>query len=480
MTIRNVGPSSTYPTIAAAVGASAAGDTIRLAPGYSDERAVLTVQDLTVQGAASSRNIDLELGLGINNVTLAGFADIDVWDNSGNNAITGNSGDSILRVSGGADVVIGGDGVDRLVVDYSDAVASVIGTVTGVTDGGTRSVTYDASVENFTIQTGSGDDTVTTGDGDNVLNTRGGNDTITTGHGDSRVSTGGGNDTVGVGNGQNTVHSGAGDDTVTTGDGDNRVNAGNGNNTVTTGDGADILTTGSGDDTLLTAAGDDRVQVRGGIDTLDAGTGNDVLTVDYSHLLTNVTGNPTAGTPASGYTGLVADTAGNSVNYSGVESFNITTGTGDDRVRTGGGDDTLSGGQGDDLLQASGGDDVLNGSGGADTLRGGQGADVLTGGRGTDSFSFDNLDSMGRADLITDLQAQDFIDLSRIDADVNAIGDQAFVFVDSFNGAAGEATVTYLAGRDVTRFDFDTDGDSSADITIVAAGNQNSFDNFVL
>jgi hypothetical protein len=57
MTIRTVGPTSTYPTIAAAVGAAAAGDIIQLEAGYSNERAVLTVQDLTVTGGASSLNI---------------------------------------------------------------------------------------------------------------------------------------------------------------------------------------------------------------------------------------------------------------------------------------------------------------------------------------------------------------------------------------------------------------------------------------
>jgi Ca2+-binding RTX toxin-like protein len=481
MTIRTVGPTSTFPTIAAAVAAADAGDTILLEDGYSNERAVLTVQDLIVQGGAASRNIDLELGVGIFNVTLGGLSDIDVWDNGGNNTITGNAGSSIIRVSGGADVVLGGDARDRLVIDYAAAVATVTGTVTGVTDGGTNSVTFDASVEDFTILTGDANDTLTTGDGDNVLNTRDGNDTITTGHGDSRISSGGGNDTIGVGNGRNFVRSGDGDDTVTTGDGNNNVNAGDGDNTVTTGAGADVVTSGTGNDTLVTGTGDDRVQVRGGADSLIAGTGNDLLTVDYGDLLTNVTANPTAGTMAGGYTGLASDGAANSVNYTGVERFNITTGAGDDQVRTGGGNDTLSGGQGQDVLQAGVGTDVVIGGGGDDTIVGGNNADMLTGGQGNDTFRFDDLHSiMGSTDRITDLQALDAIDLSAIDADVNAGGDQAFVFVDSFSGTAGEATITYQANRDLTRMTFDTDGDGTADIAIVAVGDVSAFDNFVL
>lgn len=480
MTIRYVGPSSTYPTIAAAVAASAAGDTIRLASGYSNERAVLTVQDLTVQGAASSLNIDLELGVGINNVTLAGFADIDVWDNSGSNNITGNGGSNKLTVSGGADVVLGGGGRDHLVVDYADAVTSVIGTMGSVTDGGTNSVTFGA-VEDFTIFTGSGNDTVTTGDGDNVLRTASGDDTITTGHGDSNINAGGGNNSIGVGDGQNTVVSGTGDDTVTTGHGGNTVNAGGGDNTVTTGDGADIVSSGRGDDTLATGAGGDRVQVRGGIDTLDAGVGLDLLQVDYAHLLTNVTGSLSAGSVADGYSGLVADIAGNSVSFTGIEHFQITTGRGNDDVRTGAGDDTLSGGQGTDFFHGGSGRDVLSGGYDADTLIGGRGADVLTGGNAADTFRFNRLDSgVFASDRITDLQAVDIIDLSSIDANVNAAGNQAFVLVDSFSGTAGEVTITYQASGNSSRVALDTDGDGAANISIIAVGDHRAFDNFVL
>jgi Ca2+-binding RTX toxin-like protein len=463
MTIRTVGPSATYPTIAAAVAASAAGDIIRLAAGYSNERAVLTVQDLSVQGTASSVNIDLELGTGIGNVTLGGLADIEVWDNSGNNNITGNGGDNLLRVTGGADVVIGGGGLDRLVINYADAVAAVTGTITSVTDGGTNSVTFDASVEDFVIYTGSGNDTITAGDGDN------------------RVRSGSGNDTVTTGQGSSVIDAGAGNDTVTTGDGGNMVEAGSGDNTVTTGAGADIVSSGGGNDTLSTGSGADTVQVSGGIDTANAGLGSDLLKVDYADLMTNVTGSLSAGSVTEGYTGAVADTTVNSVSFTGVERFQITTGGGNDDVRTGGGNDTLSGGNGNDYLFGGAGNDILIGGGDADTLGGGRGKDVLAGGQGADLFRFDDLDSAINAqDRITDLETGDTIDLSRIDADVNAAGDQAFVLVDSFSGTAGEALVVYQAGANITRLVLDTDGDGAANIAIIAAGDHRTFDSYVL
>jgi Ca2+-binding RTX toxin-like protein len=205
------------------------------------------------------------------------------------------------------------------------------------------------------------------------------------------------------------------------------------------------------------------------------------LKVDYAHLASNVTGSLSAGSVANGYSGLVADNEGNSVSFSGVERFQVTTGSGNDDVRTGGGEDTLGGGLGADFLGGGGGDDGLAGGGGDDTLVGGRGEDSLTGGAGVDTFRFDDLDSvLGAGDLVRDLQSQDMIDLSRIDANGTAAGDQAFVVVDSFSGAAGQATFRYQAASDVMRLSMDTDGNGGADMVIIVAGDQAGFANFVL
>jgi hypothetical protein len=63
---------------------------------------------------------------------------------------------------------------------------------------------------------------------------------------------------------------------------------------------------------------------------------------------------------------------------------------------------------------------------------------------------------------------------------VTAAGDQAFVLVDGFSGAAGEAVLRYQADDRVTRLALDTDGDGAADIAIIATGNHSTFENFVL
>lgn len=463
MPIRNVGPTSTYSSIEAADADAGFGDEIRLELGYSDETTLITTQNLSVGGVRSSVNIDLQLGAGVGDLTLLGLAPIDVRDNAGSNTLTGNAGRNVFTVSAGADVVHGGGGIDRLIIDYASAPASVIGTVNGVTDGGTRSVTFDG-VENFTLLTGAGDDTITTADGNNLVRTAGGNDTITTGQG------------------QNTIVSGEGNDTVTTGDGGNTVDGGGGDNTITTGDGGDTVTTGAGDDTIETRAGADRTTVRGGLDTADSGDGADRLVVDYATSVTNVTGGLSAGTLAAGYTGLVADTGGNSVEFTGVESFTITTGRGDDDVTTGAGRDLLTGGEGDDRFDGGGGADTVSGGRGADTLIGGRGADVLAGGIGDDVFLFTTLaDSLpANVDVIQDLRARDTIDVSRIDADTTMSGDQAFILVGQFSGAAGEATLRYDADSDRTLFSLDVDGDGSADARIAAEGNHEGFNGFVL
>src|SRR4051812_18765976 len=134
--------SKTYPDITAALVDAIGGDTLKLKAGYSHDAAVITVQDLSVSGGVTSKDIDLTLGAGIGNITLLGGAAINVSDNAGANVITGNNGRNVIGVSDGADVAHGGGGQDRLVVDYREAVTSVIATTVNVTDGGTHSVTY--------------------------------------------------------------------------------------------------------------------------------------------------------------------------------------------------------------------------------------------------------------------------------------------------------------------------------------------------
>ena len=345
--VLNVGPDETYATIAAAMGAAAAGDQIELEAGYSNETALVTVNNLFIDGTRSSMNIDLTLGAGVGMVTLQGHASIDVTDNSGNNTITGNMGDNLIEVTGGTDVAHGGLGTDRLFVDYSNATLSVIGTAVNITDGGGHAVTFDG-FENFTIFTGSGNDTITVGDGMNIVRTGDGDDTITVGNGQNSVDAGSGNDTVTAGDGGNHIWGGFGNDTLSAGSGNDYINGGLGDDTLTGGGGNDTLGGRSGNDTISGGAGNDDLIGGAGSNTLDGGADTD--TADYSLSTKAVTVSLAIGV-AQAVNAQETDTLTNIENLTG-SAF----------------DDTLTGNAGNNALAGGLGADHLNGGGGSDSF----------------------------------------------------------------------------------------------------------------
>lgn len=155
---------------------------------------------------------------------------------------------------------------------------------------------------------------------------------------------------------------------------------------------------------------------------------------------------------------------------------------GNDTLKGDAGNDRLLGGDGDDKLFGGNGKDKLFGGGGKDRLDGGAGADELTGDKGADTFVFAAA-KQAKGDRITDFSRGqgDRIDLSKIDADTAAAGDQSFELIGSsaFSGTAGELRVwkargdTYVAG--------DVDGDGSADFRITLVGKINlTGDDFLL
>lgn len=323
------------------------GDQILLENGYSNEAALVTVNNLFINGDNSSKNIDLTLGAGIDTVTLLGGAPINVADNGGNNTITGNAGSNLVEVTSGIDVAHGGGGTDRLFVDYSNATLSVIGTVVGVTDGGTHAVTFDG-FENLTIYTGSGADTITVGDGSNVVHSGDGNDTITAGDGDNQIVGGTGNDTVTAGNGGNDIWGGMGNDTITAGTGADNINGGLGDDTLTGGGGNDTLDGSNGNDTVSGGLGDDTLMGGTGNNILDGGADTD--TADYSLSTKAVTVDLRLAT-AQAVNSLETDTLTNIENLTGSAFRDTLTGDGGDNVFTGGlGGDRMTGGGGSDTF----------------------------------------------------------------------------------------------------------------------------------
>ncbi len=149
----------------------------------------------------------------------------------------------------------------------------------------------------------------------------------------------------------------------------------------------------------------------------------------------------------------------------------VSGGDGADTIRGGSGNDTVQGDAGNDLLFGEEGADSLAGGLGADTLEGGAGADTLSGGAGADTFMFRAAD-LGATDRILDFSRidGDKINLSAIDANLAAAGDQRFAFIGSntFSKAAGELRAVVSNGN--TTLMGDTNGDGVADFQVVVVG----------
>ncbi len=139
-------------------------------------------------------------------------------------------------------------------------------------------------------------------------------------------------------------------------------------------------------------------------------------------------------------------------------------------VRGENGADQLFGGRGDDIFEGGKGNDILNGRSGHDILYGGAGQDDLYGATGKDTFVFKSVTELGTSktatDTIFDFTADDRINLSGIDANTGAGGNQAFLYIGTkaFSGKAGElrfeqnASDTYIYG--------DVNGDKRSDFVL--------------
>jgi Ca2+-binding RTX toxin-like protein len=298
-------------------------------------------------------------------------------DTPGSDTIDALGGDDRITVTNGSDTVAGGTGIDTLVIDYAAATARLLAT-SGPNAGASgfsgnfsdfsgRSVQY-SGIERFHITTGSGDDEFATAGGDDEVRTGLGNDVVHVGRGFNIADGGGGEDGIGADFSDRAVG--------VTVDLRLAVTAGafgsfTGFEYFTTLAGSafrDVVigTSAARNETFLLGDGDDEVTVFNGNDIVAGGAGIDTLVIDYSAATARLvaTSGPTA--DASGFSGNLTDLSGRSVQYSGIDRFNITTGSGNDEVTTASGDDTVSLGAGDDFVDAGSGLPTLDGGAGID------------------------------------------------------------------------------------------------------------------
>jgi Ca2+-binding RTX toxin-like protein len=123
-----------------------------------------------------------------------------------------------------------------------------------------------------------------------------------------------------------------------------------------------------------------------------------------------------------------------------------------------------------DVLIGNNGNDSLAGNTGDDTLTGGTGGDTLSGGAGSDLFVYGGLSdspTSGRDRIVDFTHGVDKIDVSAIDPNSSVGGDQAFTFNGTTPTARG---IWFVESGGDTTVNFDTTGDTTADMQIVLTG----------
>ncbi len=234
----------------------------------------------------------------------------------------------------------------------------------------------------------------------------------------------------------------------------------------------------AGKDAIFGGPGDNEINGNGGADLLVGGAGNDRVIYQVASTIHGDSGPASAG--AANDT-LVLTQAG-AIDLSRQTNQDVTgrsTVTGFENVDAAQATApvALSGSVGANLLIGGSGADRLDGGAGNDQLIGGAGVDHLTGGPGNDVFIFRSIGDSGvgrgRRDIIADfVKGQDIIDLSLIDANTSARGDQAFAFVSSPTSSIVKNSITwnYERSDNVTIIRGDVSGNRRADFEIELAG----------
>ncbi|MDZ4311688.1 MAG: calcium-binding protein [Cypionkella sp.] len=397
----------------------------------------------------------------------SGYDNDCLYGGDGDDTQNGNVGDDSLFGGDGGDSLIGLNGFDWLSGDagndqlYGGRGADLLwgGDGDDVLHGGTEDDTLDGGSGNDLLADNAGDDLMSGGLGDDiyivdsaadqVIELAGeGNDIVRA----SLIALSGGDfahvETLQLQGSQDLDLSGGGQVL--------RMIGNAGRNTLTTGgmDG-ESLYGGAGDDVLLALTALNRVELYGG-------SGNDRYFI-YDSALDHV--HEAAG---QGFDVVETDSASldasTGADYGqnievlrllGAAQLDLTGGGSVVQLEGNAGANRLTGGSNAEQIFGGAGSDTLDGGAGDDTLSGGADTDELHGGSGNDCFVFDLIDS-GGVDYLDDFEAGDVLDLH---AAAQAVG----VGVPLIG--AGFASYN---GMTVFFYEFDFDGDGSADLAFYA------------
>ena len=307
--------------------------------------------------------------------------------------------------------------------DDTDTTGGPLGTSPII--GGQRTGTPVADV----LTGDAGDDHIVAFAGDDIATGNAGANSISSGEGVDFVSGGDGRDVIFAGAGDDQVFGGGQADVIYGDAGADRIFGEGGNDLISAGAGDDAVFGGAGDDLIVAEAGDGNDVYFG--DDSDGGTGVDTL--DMSAATANVTVNLGSG-PLSNGTASSSQTGNDTI--WGIE--NVNTGSGND------------------------------------TITASNAVNVMNGGAGNDTYKFTSA-SAADGDTILGFEPGDRVDLTAIDTNLGAAGDQGFTLVSGAFTAVGQLAVTFetRADGDFTVVQGNTGGNNDADFTIEIAGHQN-------
>jgi Ca2+-binding RTX toxin-like protein len=264
-------------------------------------------------------------------------------------------------------------------------------------------------------------------------------------------------------------------------------------------DGDDALKGGGGNDYLYGGNGGDILDGEGGSDTVsyyDSPVG-----VTISLIADTASGGTATGDQLDNVESIIGSDHGDALTgdnnrnvLQGADGMDTLRGYGADDLLVGGDDtdwlygmdgpdelygqgatDWLYGGDLGDFLYGQSGDDRLFGEAGSDRMDGGTGIDRLEGGAANDTFVWHATAETGvtiaTMDLIADFNfaAGDRIDLSAVDADVFAPGDQMFTFIGmaGFSGTPGEINYYYSGGNTIIQLQVGSTEDIEGGIVLM-------------